>query len=256
MRATLLGMHTWTLGGADVRLADVPCGAASPRRVPEPVRPALVEPGHWRRASRLARLALAVAAPAAVARDVDVVFGTGFGEFGSTAAFLTSLFVKGQDRASPLSFQNSVHNAPAAHLAIALGLRGPSETLCAGPDTVFATFERALARVVVRRVPVLVVLADDLGPATVAGLAHLEVQLGEGAAAFVLAPEGEGRTITLEDEVDPSAWRRSGGWPGEPAGRDERFGLTPVVDALMLAAGARGGAFAVTNGRSTLRVSA
>ena len=174
----------------------------------EIARPASVEGGTWRRFSRLARLSAAVLAPLldeAVAWDgangdrrrapldlqeIPLFFGTGLGEFSSTFQFLRSLTLRGAAGASPLAFQNSVHNAAAGHLSIAFGLRGPSETLCAGDLTTLRTFERAMAWMIASQAPALVVLGDDLGDDAVAGwrVAGHDWPLGEGAAAFLMAP--------------------------------------------------------------------
>ncbi|MFZ5482201.1 MAG: beta-ketoacyl synthase chain length factor [Myxococcota bacterium] len=203
---------------------------------PDPVRPDAVSPGAWRRMSRLAKLACAAAAPVLAGRDdldrLPLVWATTVGEFGSTAQFLRTLFTKGPAGASPLHFQNAVHNAPAGHLSIAFGLRGPSETICAGPYTTLRAIERALTM----QGPVLVVVADDLNPDVQLGieLAGGRAPFGEGAAALIV--DGDVR-------VEPCAgWSRRHGYPGEPdpdgaLAHDATLGLYPACDAVALALG-------------------
>ncbi len=164
-------------------------------------RPIAVDAGVWRRFSRLARLsALALApvlasGPSVDTNEIPLFFGTGLGEYSSTVQFLRSLALRGPDGASPLAFQNSVHNAAAGNLSIAFGLRGPSETLCAGDLTTLRTFERAIACVAASGLPALVVLADDVGADAAAGWRHggVHAPLGEGAAAFLIGPRPTAR---------------------------------------------------------------
>jgi hypothetical protein len=190
--------------------------------------------------SRLARLACAAAAPLVAGRDdldrLPLVWATSHGEFGSTAQFLRTFFAKGPAGASPLYFQNAVHNAPAGHLSIAFGLRGPSETICAGPYTALRAIERALTM----GGPVLVVVADDLNP---------DVQLGielAGGLAPPGAPFGEGAAAMIVDgdvRIEPcTGWSRRYGYPGEAApdgalAHDATLGLYPAADAVALALG-------------------
>ena len=188
-------------------------------------RPAGLEPGVWRRFSRLSRLAAGVLSPLLDAAggaldraEAPLYFGTGLGEFSSTYTFLKSLIQRGPAGASPLAFQNSVHNAAAGHLSIAFGLTGPSETLCAGDHTTLRTFERAMAGVLATSAPALVVLADDLGDDAAAGWRLAAERQGwqgavlaEGAAAFLIGPSGAGGApLTLHDHGAAPFDRRAG----------------------------------------------
>ncbi len=269
------GARSWSLAGADAApasLAPLPALPDGPsfHPAPDPERPDGVAAGPWRRMSRVARLAVAVAAPLVVHRtdrvDLALFWGTGVGEFSSTAAFLRTLFQKGPAGASPLLFQNAVHNAPAGHLSIALGLKGPSETLCAGPLTALRTLERALTWVAVHRLPALVVVGDDLGPDVRQGYTFADVRapMSEGAAAFLLEPidtesaEEPGVVLRwLDAEPEPGDWQRGFAYPerqaGDPSLRplhasDAHFGLSPVVDALALVACVQAGHGAVAWG--------
>lgn len=262
MKAVVTGSHTWSLGGADVSLDDLPdlgCGRAF-LAAPDPTRPEAVPVGSWRRFSRLARLGAACAGPLVHGRaDLDTLalfWGTGIGEFTSSAAFLRSLFTKGPAGASPLLFQNSVHNAGAGHLSIAYGMRGHSETICAGPETAARLLERALAYVTARGRPALVVIADDLGPDIQAGYTYADITApcSEGAAALLLSPDGEGPTLRLEPGAPCATdWRRWYAWPEESremAGRsyDVRLGLYPAADLVAIASCVRAGSGAVALG--------
>ncbi len=175
---------------------------SAPQEIP---RPAAVEAGAWRRFSRVARLAAAAAAPVLDPAELDrdelpMFFGTGLGEYSSSYGFLKSLFTRGPAMASPLLFQNSVHNAAAGHLSIALGLRGPSETLCAGALTTLRTFERALCWLEANSGFALVVLADDVNGESADGwrLGGMMGEPGEGGAAFLLAAADPRAEATLE----------------------------------------------------------
>lgn len=58
-----------------------------------------------------------------------VIVATGFGALETTFAFLDSYIEKGDRLSSPTHFSNSVHNAPAAHIAISYGIQGPNLTV-------------------------------------------------------------------------------------------------------------------------------
>lgn len=254
MRAGVAAAHTWTVGGADASLESLP-EVEGFVNVPDPGKPDAIPAGNWRRMSRIARFAAACVAPLGVAPDdtTALFFGTGAGEFSSTASFLRTFIAKGAAGASPLLFQNSVHNATPGHLSMAFGLRGPSETVCAGGMTSLRLLERALAWVTVRGRPAIVVAADDLGPDVETGWRYggAAAPMGEGAAALLLVPEG-GVPIRWED-ADPLAtdWQRAGPWPGEPPHRtvgrahDRRLGLFAAVDLVAVAACVREGRGAV-----------
>ncbi len=252
VRCSVLAAACWSVAGGE------PCRAQTAlapgfHLAPDPARPETINAGAWRRMSRLGRLAAVVTADVLSSREgvesIPLFWGTGGGEFSSTAAFLRSLFTKGPALASPLAFQNSVHNAPAGHLSIAFGLRGPSETICAGPLTTLRTLERAMVWVHLRREPVLVVVADDLGPDVQLGLqlAHPDgdVAWGEGAAAFVLGPGEAALALTCSAG---GAWTRAQRYPGEDrlcrtaagvVAYDQMLGLFPAADAVALVMGER-----------------
>lgn len=250
---------TWTVGGRDAdprHLATHPPGTPfTLLAAPDPMRPDTVSPGNWRRMSRLARLALTAVAPLPVTElaDASAVFGLLGGEFTSGVAFLRSYF-KSPALSSPLAFQNTVHNAPAAHVSIETGLLGPSETLLAGTRTAWRALERALARVSQTGRPVLLVVADEATPdvrdgALAAGAAGV---WGEAAAAVLLTSDGPGvRFAWREGPAPVGAWGRAQPWldlpgGGAPAfGWDAAFGLGAGAElAALLSCLAVGGLFA------------
>lgn len=166
--------------------------------------------------SRLGRLVVSAALPLTVGRsDVPVFAGFYAGEFTSGVGFLRGVFLRGATLASPLAFPNTVHNAPAAHLAIAGSLSGPSETVLGGPDTLWRLLERALCHVSIHAEPVIVVVADE-GTAEVrdgfamAGLPPVP----EAAAAVLLGPaEGVHPRLNLYTGAPPPHLLRGGPGP-------------------------------------------
>ncbi len=106
-----------------------------------------------RRMSHFARLALFTAFEAR--RDagletwpdpvrVGIVFGTGHGPLRVAFDFQDSFIDGGDKCASPTSFANSVHNAPASQISIAMGLQGPCQTITTLDQTVAGTLMTAL----------------------------------------------------------------------------------------------------------------
>lgn len=257
----LLAHGSWGVHGAALP-DDAPPLAAGFHPAPDPVRPAEIEASTWRRMSRLARLAAAATAPVLPAvhdrTTLPLLWGTLYGEYATTFAFLRSLVTRGPAGASPLLFQNAVHNAPAGHLSIAYGLQGPSETLCAGGLTAFRALERASVLVELQGGPVLVVVGDELTADVQRGLAEAgaEGPWAEGAVALLVGP-GDG----LDWTDAPCDWHRAQTLPGEPpfvaTGRapELRFGLGAATDAFAVVASVgRGGV--VGFGGLRLRVTA
>lgn len=236
--------------------ADLASSGAMPpgfHHAPEPTRPEAVDAGAWRRMSRLSRMAVDVGArvvgAASDRASIPLTWGTAYGEFSSTTAFLRTLHARGPAGASPLHFQNAVHNAPAGHLSIGLGLHGPSETLCAGEATAFRAVERAMVMLALGAPEVLVVVADELGPDVQTGLqlGLGPAPYGEGAAALVLSREvGLGRAAVAIGEgggVAVAAAPGIGQFPAAP--------LVALVGALLGGGGevaAPGGRFLASGG--------
>lgn len=233
----------------------------------EPPRPEGFDAGAWRRMSRLGRLAAVAVAPLlapdalarawgedapadpAAQRDaLALVWATGFGEFASSVAFLRSVQARGVAAASPLAFQVSVHNAAAGQLSIALGLRGPSITLCGVEGLAGHALFQALSWVSrPGSPPVLLVAADELGPEVQAGLAMAtaggEAPPGPCAAALLLSSSSSavGPRVGLTFTPTPPLQ------PGPPVGG----AAPPAADLVELARAcvdARGGTFSLGRG--------
>lgn len=224
MRVAVTASSHWTALGRDAQLDEgdedaAPDGELSFLAAAEPIRPERFSAGTWRKMSRLARLAAMAVEPLVTSPDDAVIVGVSSGEFASSVAFLRSYYVGGAHLASPLAFQNSVQNAPAAHLSIELGFRGWSETLLAGSDTFWRTLERAMTRVIVSQAPVLLVIAEDLSPEVRDGLvaARARGRWCEGSAALLLEPSG-GTGLRWRDDAPRRGGAHSvGGGPAREA---------------------------------------
>ncbi|MHC5054341.1 MAG: beta-ketoacyl synthase N-terminal-like domain-containing protein [Planctomycetota bacterium] len=98
--------------------------------------PEHIAPRRLRRLGRLLTMAILAArkaekeagSPACRAQDISVFFGTGLGSHGDTACFLENMFRNEEMFPKPASFVHSVHNAPAAYVAMELGLKGENVT--------------------------------------------------------------------------------------------------------------------------------
>ena len=160
-----------------------------------------------KRLPRLERMALAAVRqamlPGMEARDLAVVFGTGYGGLSATRDFLEGVATRGAEFGSPIAFQQSVHHSPAGQISILLGAHGPALTTSARELSGESALQVALTLLDgVRAKRVLVVAADEWTPVLEAGFrafgslytdgeAHSprSFRLGEGAAAILL---GEG----------------------------------------------------------------
>lgn len=263
LRVGVSGVSAWGLTGRDPGLDNEPTAhhPASPnggaplglelRRAPDPERSARFPAGTWRKLSRLSRLVVAAAEPLVTPGDtVNLLIGLSGGEFAASVSFLESYFLRGAAQASPLAFQGSVHNAAAAQLSIGLGLRGGSETILGGEETLWRTMERGMALVAASGAPVLVVVAEDLSREVADGLAAAGAAgcWGEGAAAFFLE-EGAGVPLSWHDGPPPEgALHRRERYPDEapraplrgPAW-DRLLGVGIGAEAVALAALIRAG---------------
>lgn len=126
-------------------LGGAPCVAyacaASPAK-------GLVPPNRLRRLGRAQSLALASAAlavkdcphPLTFGDSSAVALGTGMGEQGETADFLTRMFATDEAELRPAHFVNSVHNSMASQIAMMFGMRGDNYTFTHGA----ISFELAL----------------------------------------------------------------------------------------------------------------
>ena len=148
---------------------------------------------------------------------VGVYLATAFGSVLSTERLLRRILLEGAQAAQPFDFSECVANAPAAQLAIAVGARGPNETLTqreSGPLLAVARgaqavreglVNRALVGAVEEVTPLLHALLDRFG-----ALARAEGPLPEMPRPFDRRRNGflagEGATLlVLEREDDARA---------------------------------------------------
>ena len=179
--------------------------------------------------SRLSRCVTEVALEAIEGfdtRELQVVWGTAFGELETTSAFLTRLFLEGPGRASPMAFQTSVFGTPVSHLSIALGLRGASETISAGTITSSMALMRGIDLLNSGAPGVLVLCGDTLDDtvrtaAQLAGQSHL---LGEAVSAVLLSPAGSATVEVCQ-----------GGIPDHQYA--EQLGSCPTLGLALIAGG-------------------
>jgi 3-oxoacyl-(acyl-carrier-protein) synthase len=157
-----------------------------------------------RRLKRLPKLALALAAQAcgglpAEALPAAVSLGTAWGALSETHDFLQRLFETGQQFPSPTDFIGSVHNAPAAQVAMHLNARGANVTTSGGD----ASFEQALLAADLLTddpgQPILVLGVDEAQPVLAPLLDHSvrNAPLADGGGALLLRRGGAGPTIAL-----------------------------------------------------------
>lgn len=98
-----------------------------------------------RRLKRLSTMALALATDACLGRDAErsprmITMGTAWGALSETHDFLQRLNETQMQFPSPTDFVGSVHNAPAAQIAMMLGAKGANATVSGGDYS----FEQAL----------------------------------------------------------------------------------------------------------------
>ncbi len=133
-----------------------------------------------------------------------VVIATAFGPSTNTEVLLKQILFEGPESASPSLFMESVANAPAAQIAIALKARGSSVTLCqreAGPLLALGT---GAAEIAAGRAPrVLAGTVDEMTPL-------LHALLDRFGALARGGPEGE-------EQARPFGRRRNGFLAGEGA---------------------------------------
>ena len=209
-----------------------------------------------------------------------VVIATAFGASTNTEILLKQILFEGPESASPSLFMESVANAPAAQIAIALKARGSSLTVCqreAGPLLALGTgaaeiaagrARRVLAGSVDEMIPLLHALLDRFGALARGGPEGEELALpfgrqrngflaGEGATVLVLesaaSVAGRGgralaRVLAWGSGFDPTAPPSGWGIGHQALARGlrrtlERAGLGPAdVDLVVSgASGARDG---------------
>lgn len=143
-------------------------------------------------------------------KDAGLVIASGYGPAQMTFSFLDSIEDHGPNMASPLSFSFSVHNIPAANVALKLGMAGPCTTVCQFESSVVSALLTAASWLFERRVSrVLFGAIDELTPVLAATTARItneagvksryerrDLPLGEGAAFFCLSlDESKAKTV-------------------------------------------------------------
>jgi len=145
--------------------------------------------------------------------ETAVMIATAFGPSTNTEALLKQILFEGPEAASPSLFMESVANAPAAQIAIALKARGASLTVCqreAGPLIALGTAAAEIAAGRVRRVlaggvdemtPLLHALLDRFGALARRGPAGGPEEDQEAARPFDRRRNGflagEGATVAV-----------------------------------------------------------
>lgn len=257
----------------------LPEGARLACLVPPGQLGGLLSPGESRRMSPPSKLAVAASRQALrcaglAGTDEErtaVVVATAFGPSTNTEGLLKQILSEGPESASPSLFTESVANAPAAQIAIALKARGPSLTVCqreAGPllalsraaaEVAAGRAHRALAGAVDEITPLLHALLDRFGALTREELARPFDRrrngflAGEGATLVVLETE-EGlkerggralaRVLGFGSAFDPTASPAGWGTGVAPLARGllrtfARAGLNPA-DVDLIVSGASG----------------
>ncbi len=204
-----------------------------------------------------------------------VVIATAFGPSTNTEALLKQILFEGPEAASPSLFMESVANAPAAQIAIALKARGASLTICqreAGPllalgagaaEIAAGRAGRVLAGAVDEMTPLLHALLDRFGALAREGADGEELArpfdrrrngfvAGEGGTVVVLESAGSlaargGRALArvlawgsgFDPTAPPSGWGRGHRALARGLRRTlERAGLGPAdVDLVVSGAG-------------------
>ena len=169
-------------------------------------------------AARMALDEAGIGATEAGGPRVGVYLSTPFGSGLATERLLRQILLEGAAAAQPFDFSECVANAPAAHLAIAVGARGPNVTLTqreSGPLLAVARgaqavregrVDRALAGAVEEITPLLHALLDRFG-----ALARAEGALAELPRPFDRRRDGflagEGATLLVLERADAARAR-------------------------------------------------
>jgi 3-oxoacyl-[acyl-carrier-protein] synthase II len=191
--------------------------------------------------SRMAALAayLALEDADVLAEDhgrLGVVVASGYGATGTTLALIDSIIEGGDACTSPIHFAGSLHNAPAAHLSILLGAKGPSLTVSQFELSAPSALMAARLWLEQGRVDrVLVGAVDELSGL----ISYLWDRQGELERPLGPGPRGEGAAFLLLSSREDA---------GEPycileqavTGRGPAPGLAPAGLALLSGSGEPG----------------
>jgi 3-oxoacyl-(acyl-carrier-protein) synthase len=253
---------------------------AESRRMSPPSKLAVAASRMALRCAGLANVTEGSGEEAGTAVMTAVIIATAFGPSTNTEALLKQILFEGPEAASPSLFMESVANAPAAQIAIALKARGSSLTICqreAGPLLALGTGAaeiatgragRVLAGAVDEMTPLLHALLDRFGALARGKSGDEELArpfdsrrngflAGEGATVVVLESESSlaarggralARLLSWGSAFDPTAPPAGWGHGHQALARSlrrtlERAGLSPSgVDLVVSgASGARDG---------------
>lgn len=128
--------------------------------------------------------------------DTGIILATGYGPATTTFAYLDSILAHGEEMASPLSFSHSVHNIPAATVALTIGLTGPCATVCQLAGSVAASLITARQWLDEGRVSrVLLGAVDEHTPTLAATVSRLIAERSSSAASR----QGIRRTLPVSE---------------------------------------------------------
>lgn len=188
----VLGVGVWT--AAAPNLAAFLAGQRTDADSSKP-RAQLLSPRMRGRASLLTAMFAdvveqATQAAAVEPRTLPCIFGSAYGEMGTTLTLIDQLYA-GDGQLSPAKFQASVHNTAAGQLSIALGNPLFSTSIAAGYDTLAMTLLEAGAWLSAHPGQVVIACADE-GASTAL---QPDAAYPPLAAAFVLSNQSEAQPL-------------------------------------------------------------
>jgi 3-oxoacyl-[acyl-carrier-protein] synthase-1/3-oxoacyl-[acyl-carrier-protein] synthase II len=187
-------------GGLDETWAALARGEGAAGLVPDAAFAKAAPAAFVRRLKRLPRLMLALAQTAHTASGRAtppevIAAGTAWGPLAETQEFLRKLAESNDQFSSPMDFVGSVHNAPAAQIALLLGCQAPNLTCSAGERS-FAQALLAASLEMASGAGSALVVAAEAFEATLSPLFEPAVAKSplrsDGGAAFVLIPDDDG----------------------------------------------------------------
>ena len=207
-----------------------------------------VSPGEARRMSPPSRLAVAAARMALREAGLGeglpdertgVAISTAFGPSSYSEGLLKQILLEGPESASPILFMESVANAPAAQIAIALKARGPSVTICQREAGALLAVGQAAGDIAAGRVPrALAGTLDEMTPL----LHSLLDRFGALARTEPARPFDRRRAGYLAAEGATMLLLESGERPAAPLARVRAWGsaFDPTAPAVGWGTGAAG----------------
>lgn len=185
------------------------------------------------------------------APGTGIVLASGYGPAAPTFQFLDSLIEHGELMASPLAFSHSVHNIPAASIALKIGLSGPCATICQLESSVASGLltakswlaegrvDRVLFGAVDEHTPVLDSVSSRLARENSAkdGRNHMGLRCGlpvsEGAAFFCLSANAARARRGVVDAVELYRESAAAGWQEQVCHKFSEQGGAVFVSGLV-----------------------